>query len=849
MSKCDRDENRQLKSLMWKIKGEAPTDTPVKAEPDFTIAELKHAISRMKSRGAPGPDNIPPLFLKHLGSRALDWLLHIFNVSLRNAEIPQVWRNAIIIPLLKSGKSPSELASYRPISLTSCIMKLLERMISERLYDMAEKNSWFSCLQAGFRKSRGVEDQILRFTQQISDGFQRNEKSIMALLDFSKAYDTIWRQRLLLTLSKRGVPNLYVSWLNQFLQNRQARVRFNGMLSKSRKMNQGLPQGSVLAPILFLFYIDELAKIMPTNVTVSLYADDVSILASSRSKTEAEDQAQQAVDTVKAWSDRWKLRLNGVKSEVSTFSLSNEDSTWRPQINIDNTPLRFEPNPKLLGVTLDRRLTFTRQVELTMAKASSKMRMLGAVAHSKWGWRKEDLRKVYLSHVQSTITFASSAWQPWLSKNNINRLDSVQNKCLRLITSQAKSSPLESLRAETRIPSISSIIDANCLKSSEKAFRLPSNHPRSLAREAKAPKRLKSRKSFRQRADDLTSKTDLNSFNRVPLTTFKVRPWLRGIAPDTVFPYLAGIDGKWVGASRIREAALHRARELDAQYNIFTDGSAREGIADGGAGLVVTTGEMENPTIIDTRLERGAPLTCSFEEEKRAMQMALSWIEKHLTAENSVAVFTDSQSLCMALIGDHSSLDTVRYRINSSKAKITIQWIPGHCNIAGNEAADAAAKSAAKTDGPVHPISFNSACTLIRKIIKDPPNTHPRTHKVYSALSRDRERLINSREDQSLLAKLRSGHYVGLRAYKNRIDPSTSPTCNLCGEEDQDLEHWLVRCPATAKERLFLFGEHSGSLDCLTRFPRESLTLGRKTLLGEKFSIPPSHNTLRRSGD
>ena len=200
-----------------------------------------------------------------------------------------------------------------------------------------------------------------------------------------------------------------------------------------------------------------------------------------------------------------------------------------------------------------------------MAKASSKMRMLGAVAHSTWGWRKEDLRKVYLSHVQSSLTFASSAWQPWLSKNNISRLDSVQNKCLRLITSQAKSSPLESLRSETRIPSISSIIDANCLKSSEKALRLPSNHPRSLAREGSAPKRLKSRKSFRQRAEDLTSKTDLNSFNRAPLTSFKIRPWLRGVKPDTVFPYLAGIDGKGVDTSTIQRAALRRTRELSAQ--------------------------------------------------------------------------------------------------------------------------------------------------------------------------------------------------------------------------------------------------------------------------------------------
>ena len=136
----------------------------------------------------------------------------------------------------------------------------------------------------------------------------------------------------------------------------------------------------------------------------------------------------------------------------------------------------------------------------------------------------------------------------------------------------------------------------------------------------------------------------------------------------------------------------------------------------------------------------------------------------------------------------------------------------------------------------------------VKKITKDPPNTHPRTHKIYSAFSRDRERLIQSREDQSLLAKLKSGHYVGLRAYKNRIDPSTSPTCNLCGEEDQDLEHWLVRCPATAKERLLLFGEHSGSLDCLIHFPIESLTLARKTLLGEKVSHSPSKNLEEEPG-
>lgn len=233
---------------------------------EFTLTELRSAISKMKSRGAPGPDNIPPQFLKNLGPKALERLLKIFNLCLRTGDVPQPWRNATIIPLLKNGKPASALASFRPISLTSCVVKLLERMISKRLYFMAERGNWFSRLQAGFRKGRGVEDQILRITQKITDGLHGHEKSVLVLLDFSKAYDTVWRQRLLQSLLDQDVPNQYVLFLTNFLQNRQAKVQFNGTLSRSRKMCQGLPQGSVLAPILFLFYINNLA-----SLTISRY--------------------------------------------------------------------------------------------------------------------------------------------------------------------------------------------------------------------------------------------------------------------------------------------------------------------------------------------------------------------------------------------------------------------------------------------------------------------------------------------------------------------------------------------------------------------------------------------------
>ena len=830
MSKKNRKENRLLKQHLRRWRSSHHQDEIH----NFTATELQSAILRMRSKGAPGPDDIPPTFLKHLGPRAFNWLLHICNKSLHSGEIPQMWRNAVIIPILKAGKSPAHLSSFRPISLTSCVMKLLERMVCERLNDLAEANQWFSHLQAGFRKSRGVEDQIVRLTQQISDGFERREKSIMVLLDFSKAYDTIWRQRLLLTLTRKNVPSIYVQWLSKFLENRQAKVRFNGMLSRSRKMDQGLPQGSVLAPILFLFYINELATILPTNITASLYADDVTILSSSQQKSTAEHLAQQAVNIVKSWSDDWKLQLNGTKSEVAAFSKASTDSNWRPAILINNTQLQHSTHPRLLGIILDRTLSFNKQIEEVTKKVTSKMRMLWAVSNSTWGWNKYDLRKLYLAHIRSTMCFASSGWQPWLSDTNLRKLEGLQNKCLRLISGQTRTSPNEAWRVETGIPSISSHIKANCLRSREKALRLPPDHPRRLAISGSAPTRLKNAYSLRIRAEQLSKNTDLDLYPRKPLAYFEARPWERGLQPETVFPNLEGISGKHDGASSIQKAALCRARTINADYNIYTDGSASAGTTDGGAGVVITTGDPGSPVLLQKITERGAALTSSYDEEVRAMQRALDWVEQHLDPCKSVAIFTDSQSLCVALAQNSPSLDTLRSRINSI-GRITIQWIPGHCEIVGNEWADETAKLASSSlDSPSKPISYGSACAHIRERTRDPPPVHQRVKAVYEALSTTRERQITNRRDQTLLAQLRSGHSTALQAYRHRIGIADSPLCPRCQQEPQDLEHWFQRCPATEARRRTLFGAENGRLDCLTRYPRRVVALARSSLLGEE---------------
>ena len=354
----------------------------------------------------------------------LQTLLDIFNSSFHLADCPQIWKNAIIIPLLKSGK-PRELKSFRPISLTSCVVKLLERMLADRLIHLAEVNNCLNNYQAGFRRGRSCEDQILRMVQAIDDGFQQKKtyRSVLVLLDFSAAVDTVWRQKLLVSMLDLGVPHAYVKWLHQFLNNRQARVKFNGSISASCQLHQDLPQGSVLSPLLFIFYINNLATMLPTNNINCLFADDVSILASHHGKQKALEEVQRAADLVVDWCSAWKLNLNASKSEVSFFSNYSHDASWKPVLTIDNAPIKFNPTPVLLGVTLDRQLSFATHTTNIIERVTSKNNMLASLSHSEWGWQRDTLKSVYLTSIHSIMDCAAPAWQPCLSKTNVNALE------------------------------------------------------------------------------------------------------------------------------------------------------------------------------------------------------------------------------------------------------------------------------------------------------------------------------------------------------------------------------------------------------------------------------------------
>ena len=312
------------------------------------MGELLSAIKKMKSKGAVGPDNIPPSFLKSLGPLALQESLSIFNSSFSLAHCPIIWRIAIIIQLLKAGKSPSEVASFRPISLTSCVVKLLERIFADCLYYIAKTKFFFSRFRAWFCKGQSCKDQIARIVQAIEEGFQQ--------------------QRLLLNMLDAGIASTSIRLLYSFLNDRRAGFQLFNVFSSSRRFNQGLPQSSVLPPLLFLFYLNNLASSLTDDAVVALFADDVSILTTAHKREDAEAAAQSVANSVFDRSQQWKLNLSADKSEVCPFSTWSNDNTWQP-VRVNHTSC-------LLGAILDRSLTFNAYMKKLTASLTLILRIL-----------------------------------------------------------------------------------------------------------------------------------------------------------------------------------------------------------------------------------------------------------------------------------------------------------------------------------------------------------------------------------------------------------------------------------------------------------------------------------------
>ena len=380
--------------------------------------------------------------LKHLPRSGMDFL-HIFNLSWTSHSLLSIWKTSSIISNHKMGKPIDPPASFRPISLTSCVSKLFERIIISRLLFLLESNSILSPHQAGFRPGRSTFDQIIYLSQSISDGFNKprpGSRTILSAIDFSKAFDSVWHPALFHKLISAGLPPCFARWPQSLLSDRRACVIYQNHKSRSFRVRRDVPQGSVLGPVLYSLFIYDLPAFLPFSISCSLYADDLAIWSSFPSVHTAVEATQRARFRLECWSEYWCRPLNPCKCEASFFSVDPHQANLQPNHLLLGSRLRFNPIPTFLGVTFDRTLSFSKHVSSLKAKFFPRLKALRCISASSWGPSKESLSVLYKSFLRSLLTDASPGWFPFLSATNITKLERLLRAASRAVTGCLSSS-------------------------------------------------------------------------------------------------------------------------------------------------------------------------------------------------------------------------------------------------------------------------------------------------------------------------------------------------------------------------------------------------------------------------
>ena len=403
---------------------------------------------------------------------------NIFNLSWTLHSFPSIWKTSSIIPIHKMGKPLCSPVSFRPISLTSYVSKLFERIVLSRLLFFLESNSILSPRETSFRPGRFTLDQILYFSQPISDGFNKFRpvsRTILSTTDFfSKAFDSVWHPALFHKLILVGLPPCFARWTQSFLSDRRASVVFQNHKSLSFR---GVPQGSVLGPVLFSLFINDLPASLPSSVSCSLYADNLAIWSFSPSVPTAMEATQGVLFQLERWSEYWCLPLNPSKCEASFFSVDLQQANLELNLLLLNSHLRFNPTPTFLGVIFDRTLSFSKYVSSLKADFFPRLKVLRCISASSWDPSKESLSLLYKSFLRPLLTYATPGWFPFSSATNFTKLERLHRAASRAITGCLSSSPIPLLLSEVSLPPLRVTLTHFTLLSYEWALCLPTSFP------------------------------------------------------------------------------------------------------------------------------------------------------------------------------------------------------------------------------------------------------------------------------------------------------------------------------------------------------------------------------------
>jgi ribonuclease HI/exonuclease III len=789
---------KKIMEEQWKNEKAMENEDAEKLNEQFQPHELRAAIDRCKNHTAPGLDSITYEMIKNLPEKMENLLLAIYNRLFIEGDTIASWKDSLVIPIAKPGANRTKPESYRPIALTAVLGKLFERLVVTRLEWFMEVNNLINPLQSGFRKQRSTIDQITRLQDDIHKAINNKEHTLAIFLDFSKAFDMVWKEGLLHKLRKIGIGGNMLNYINNFMSNRTIQVKVGDTLSQKYSMDNGTPQGSVISPLLFNIMINDIPSPEDPATKSSIFADDSSAWRSGRDASLLGREIQSHVNKVEEWSNQWGFKLSETKSTAVLFTHTNKSASSTVKLTINGTDIKLEKQAKFLGIIFDSRLTWKPHIDHIIDKSKKAINLLRSLCGEKWGASKQSLLAIYRTLIRSRIDYGCEAYYT-ASKAQLKRLDKIQSACLRKCSSAFCATAANAIQQDCGEMPLWIRRKRYLLRFATKVAANSTNPARTITQEhwktaygsfqeGKEPTHTIIQEYFKDRiAAPLAPRTQQSP------------PW--HTPPPKVDITLSKIISKKEDPTKHIHA---RAMEIIATYkdtlHIYTDGSKMTESDRVAAAFYVEDIDYGHAE----RLQDGSTI---YEAELAAIQLAIVWL-KTANSQNKqpVTILTDSLSVVESIkttrsISRPNTLADLLTSIGKLQCTVTFVWIPSHVGIPGNDRVDELAKIGT-TRKEIEILSSHELSAEFDNIEAYVTNIWQKSYneetagsfyrKIEPTVSKKIKYQSKNRSKERLITRLRLGK-CKLNKYLHDIAAHPDGLCNNC-LAPETIQHLLMDC-------------------------------------------------------
>ena len=785
-------------------------DSAALARRIFTETSINWALSSFEPMKSPGPDGILPIFLQKSDGVVMSELISLFRASFTMGHIPVNWRNVKVMFIPKPGKKDKTLPkAFRPISLTSTLLKLMEKITDNYIRSEFLKELPLHKHQYAYQQGKSTETALHCLVTKIEKSLKYKETAVCAFLDIEGAFDNTSFASIYTALQNKRVDDTTMSWIQAMLSSRKITAAL-GDTSVTVGAVEGCPQGGVLPPLLWSLVVDVLlTKLSQLGFEVIGYADDIVLIVRGKCDATLSSRMQTALNTTSQWCSEEGLNINPAKTVIIPFTKRRMHTIIPPLLN--GVRLCFSNETKYLGIILDKKLNWTAHLDYAIKKATSAIWACSTLFGKTWGLKPQLALWSYITIARPRITYAALAWWPKVNEKTAQaKLTKVQRLACLSVTSALRTTPTAALEALL------------CL--------LPLHLHVKKEAELGA---LRLQRNTTMLEGDLTGHLSiLKEFKLTPLVT-TVSDWMEA-KPNMDVPYIV-IDtdrSMWNNGGTSLPSGTIR---------FYTDGSKigpQTGSGIYGPGIKATISMGKWPTVFQAEVYAIyiCAITCLHRKYRHAKIGIFSDSQAALKALKSATCVSRLVWECIATLRELSRLN-----------KVMLLWVPGHCGIEGNEHADSLARqgSAQQFIGP-EPFLGTSTSAIkgelstweklkIASQWQHAQGCRQAKQFIYPNPTVTKRLLSLTRSELRIITGLLTGHCPALYHLK-KIGKVLTDYCRFCNAEPESSAHLLCFCGALASSRFNFFGSYLST-------PYQVWSTNPKTVTGFINHVVPDWGT------